>query len=121
MIAALLLIGCSKSPKPATETATETGTETGTETETETGPPTPAPRTDAAPATNPPPATVTTCEDACTEWAVCWETLYGGDFRGGGNCVSACDELADADRGAHFVCVAGATDDCKAMERCFGD
>lgn len=81
--------------------------------------PAPAPAATADPAsTAPAPAAEAdgpeTCDDACTEIAVCYEEIYGGDYRGGGACVDSCEERTDTDRAAYFACI-GRTTDCEAM------
>jgi len=58
----------------------------------------------------------TTCEDACTSYAACYEEVNGADFHGGGECVSACEELADDARASYFTCVDSS--DCAKVAAC---
>lgn len=98
----VMLAACaSKSPPPATPAPAA---------------PAPAP----APAAPAAPAAAVDCDDVCTTFAVCWEEVNGGDFRGGGACVSNCEEMPEADRTAWAKNVedASAANDCK---RLFGD
>ena len=78
--------------------------------------PAPAVKT-AAP---PPPPTVDaspmTCEDACTTYAACWEEENGRDFHGGGECVTACEELDEQARATYFTCVGSG--DCTKVTAC---
>lgn len=96
-VVAVLLLGCgaSSSTTPPPSNA----------------PPVVAPA-DAAAA----PATVD-CDDVCTTYAVCSEEHYGGDFRGGGECVSSCEEMAEAARAtwAKEIEDASASNDCKRL------
>jgi len=62
-------------------------------------------------------AGVTSCDDACTAYAACWEEVNGGDFHQGGQCVDACEERSDADRAAWFKCIDDAPE-CKDAVDC---
>ena len=59
--------------------------------------PEPAPANDTPTTTAP--ATVD-CDEACTQYGVCYEEEYGGDYHGGGECVTSCNEMTEADRQA---------------------
>lgn len=105
IIVALILVACaSPAPAPTPTPTTAPATE-----------PAPEPATTPAPTPEPEPD-ITACDDACTSWAVCWEELYGGDYRQGGSCVASCEELDDEARAAYFRCVSAS--DCKAMADC---
>lgn len=60
---------------------------------------------------------VATCEDACTEYAVCSEEIHGGEFHGGGACVSDCEERSPEEQAAYFACISAA-DGCTATLGC---
>ena len=84
----------------------------------------PAPGTDTQPAagheTPPPEAatdgdTPTSCDDACTLYAVCHEEVYGGDFKYGGECVSNCEEKDQAGQTEYFEFIGANAGDCKKM------
>jgi hypothetical protein len=62
-------------------------------------------------------AAVTTCDDACTQIATCWEEVNGGDYSGGGECTSDCEGKSDAERQTYFTCI-GAHAECKDMLDC---
>src|SRR5690242_9536052 len=95
-LAFVLLAACGGGSKPApTEPAAAATDEAATPTE-------------AAP-----PAEPATCEDLCTSYAICYEEVYGGDYRGGGECVADCESKAPADRDAWAAKVNGG--DCKAL------
>ena|SRR5690349_288292 len=61
--------------------------------------PEPAPTTDT-PATTAPAAGPVDCDEACTQYGVCYEEEYGGEFHGGGECTSSCNEMSETDRQA---------------------
>jgi hypothetical protein len=62
------------------------------------------------------PATPASCDDACTTYAMCYEEVHGEDFRGGGDCVSTCEERTAEEKEAYFDCVSG--DDCGTVVKC---
>ena len=77
----------------------------------------------AAPATQPAPApakklsTEELCGQRCADFAVCWEEVNGGDFRGGSDCSMACEEAKPANRASWTRCIEQ-TADCKKMMSC---
>lgn len=58
------------------------------------------------------------CDDLCTEIAVCYESVYDRDYRGGGACTAACREKPPAARAAFAACVRKNAKRCRAMLRC---
>jgi hypothetical protein len=82
--------------------------------------PAPAPAKPSAPAADdasPKTPAITNCEDACTEYAMCAEEVYGEEFTHGGACVSACEERAPEEQVAYFTCL-GDAETCTAMVDC---
>lgn len=61
----------------------------------------------------------TSCDDACTMYAVCYEDVYGGDFKGGGECVSSCEEKDEAAKKEYFKFIGES--DCQKMMGDGGD
>jgi hypothetical protein len=82
-----------------------------------TTPSSPAKATSPPTAAAPPPAAATAaavdCDDACTGYGICYEEYYKKDFRGGGGCVSSCEQKSPADQRAWADKVAAATGDDK--------
>jgi len=74
----VLLLGCGSSPKR------------------------PDPRP-PAPGSAAPPAAAATCDDACTQYAVCYEQVYSKDYSGGGECVTSCEEMAEPDKSQYIA------------------
>lgn len=61
------------------------------------------------------PATPATCEEACTQYAVCYEQTYDKDFERGGECVSSCEEMAEADRAKYIADWTASDADCATL------
>jgi hypothetical protein len=97
-ITAVLLAACGGSPQAATRPGAA-----------------PAGASDpkhAAPTKEEPAATAPIdCDNVCTDYAVCYEEHYKKDFRGGGDCVRNCEEMAPADRGRWALEVSAAQRD----------
>jgi hypothetical protein len=51
----------------------------------------------------PGPIAAATCDDACTQYAVCYEQVYSKDYSGGGECVTSCEEMAEADKSQYIA------------------
>jgi hypothetical protein len=69
----------------------------------------------------PPPATDTSevpkdCDEACTTYGMCWEDVNGGEFSGGGECTSSCNELDEAGKQKYFQCIGQS--DCDSVAKC---
>ena len=75
----------------------------------------PAPAPAPAPAAVPAAPSEATCDDACTDFAMCHEEVYGGDFWGGGECIDRCEEAHET----FLACIAAAAADCNATLKCY--
>lgn len=56
-----------------------------------------------------------TCDDACTQYAVCYEEAYSKDYSGGGECVTSCEEMAEADRTQYIADWTASDADCAKL------
>ena len=75
---------------------------------------TPAPA--AASDDEPPPAD---CDNACTEIAVCWESVNeGSDYHQGGECTSDCGSKSPEEQTKFFDCVVKTRSECEKMLEC---
>jgi hypothetical protein len=90
-----VLVGCASSKPAAKPTAA------------------PAPESEMGTQGDAPPAS---CDEACTEYAICYEEVYGGEYTGGSACVEECEQ----DEQAYFTCIANAAD-CQATVACPGE
>jgi hypothetical protein len=61
------------------------------------------------------PAAPATCDDACTAYAGCYEDVYKKDFERGGECVSSCEEMAEADRAKYIADWTASDADCATL------
>jgi hypothetical protein len=77
--------------------------------------PDPRPPGPGSAATPTEPASAATCDDACTQYAVCYEQVYSKDYSGGGECVTSCEEMAEADRSQYIAEWTDSGADCATL------
>ena len=61
------------------------------------------------------PTAAATCDDACTQYAVCYEQVYAKDYSGGGECVTSCDEMAEPDKTQYIAEWTASDADCAKL------